>query len=63
MTQANALQPSRRNDRRLHPWSVRIMHWINSVAMLVMITSGWRIYDDDVIIRSLHFSPAVRLGN
>ena len=39
------------------------MHWINAVAMLVMITSGWGIYDDDVIIRGLHFSKTVRLGD
>ena len=49
--------------RRLHPWPVRTMHWINAAAMLVMITSGWGIYDDDVIIRGLHFSKAVRLGD
>ena len=63
MTQANALQPGRRNGRRLHPWPVRIMHWINAAAMLVMITSGWGIYDDDVIIRGLHFNRAVSLGD
>ena len=51
------------NSRRLHPRSVRLMHWTNAVAMLVMITSGWGIYDDDVIIRGLHFSTGVRLGD
>jgi thiosulfate reductase cytochrome b subunit len=50
------------HGRRLHPWPVRIMHWINAVAMLVMITSGWGIYDDDVVIRGLHFGQAWRLG-
>ena len=49
--------------RRLHPLPVRVMHWINAVVMLVMITSGWGIYDDDVIIRGLHFSPFWRLGD
>ena len=39
------------------------MHWINAVAMLVMITSGWGIYNDDVIIRGLRFSKALRLGD
>ena len=48
--------------RRLHPWPVRIMHWINAVVMLIMITSGWGIYDDSVIIRGLHFSGLFRLG-
>jgi thiosulfate reductase cytochrome b subunit len=51
------------HGRRLHPWPVRIMHWINAVTMLVMITSGWGIYDDDVIIRGLHFDKAWRLGD
>jgi thiosulfate reductase cytochrome b subunit len=39
------------------------MHWTNAVAMLVMITSGWGIYNDDVIIRGLHFSGSLRLGD
>jgi thiosulfate reductase cytochrome b subunit len=30
---------------QLHPLSRRLMHWINAVAILVMIGSGWRIYD------------------
>ena len=53
---------SKRHTRRLHPVPIRIMHWINAAAMLVMITSGWGIYDDDVIVRGLHFPQALRLG-
>lgn len=49
--------------RRLHPVAIRIMHWVNAVVMLVMITSGWGIYDDDVIIPGLHFSGFWRLGS
>lgn len=30
---------------RVHPLVVRITHWINALAILVMVTSGWRIYD------------------
>src|SRR5215472_895089 len=30
---------------QLHPMSRRIMHWINALAILIMIASGWRIYD------------------
>ena len=55
--------PPLRTERRLHPWPVRVMHWINAVVMLVMITSGWGIYDDDVIIRGFHFSRFWRLGD
>jgi thiosulfate reductase cytochrome b subunit len=49
--------------RRLHPWPLRIMHWVNAVVMLIMITSGWGIYDDDVIIRGFQFSSFWRLGD
>ncbi len=47
---------------RLHPPVVRIMHWTNAAAMLVMITSGWGIYNDDVVIDGLHFAQWMRLG-
>ena len=49
--------------RRLHPWPVRLMHWTNAVAMLVMIGSGWGIYNDSVIFSAVHFSQSVRLGS
>jgi thiosulfate reductase cytochrome b subunit len=39
------------------------MHWTNAVAMLIMILSGWGIYDDFVIIRGFHFAPYMRLGD
>jgi thiosulfate reductase cytochrome b subunit len=49
--------------RRLHPWPIRIMHWINAVVMIVMIGSGWGIYNDDVIINGVHVIHALRLGS
>ena len=30
---------------KIHPLWVRITHWINAIAMLVMIGSGWEIYN------------------
>src|SRR5262245_19478856 len=51
-----------RGTRRLHPLAVRIMHWTNAVAMLIMITSGWKIYNDEVIFGWLHFPEAITLG-
>jgi hypothetical protein len=33
-------------SKRLHPLPVRIMHWINALAMLIMISSGWNIYNN-----------------
>src|SRR5690242_15633586 len=29
----------------IHPLIVRITHWINALAILIMVTSGWRIYN------------------
>lgn len=47
---------------RMHPWAVRVMHWINAVAMIVMIGSGWGIYNDSVIFNGVWFPHTVRLG-
>ena len=49
--------------RRLHPWPIRVMHWTNAVAMIVMIGSGWGIYDDSVILHFVYFSQAVKIGS
>jgi len=33
-------------DRRpIHPLWMRVTHWLNALAVLVLVTSGWRIYD------------------
>ena len=61
--EANSAAEPMSAGHRLHPLPVRIMHWVNAVVMLVMITSGWGIYDDDVIIRGFHFSHFWRLGD
>jgi thiosulfate reductase cytochrome b subunit len=39
------------------------MHWINAIAMYVMVTSGWGIYDDYVIVPGTHFAQSLRLGS
>ena len=46
----------------MHPWPVRVMHWTNAVAMLVMIGSGWGIYNDDVVVRGFQFPGWAKLG-
>jgi thiosulfate reductase cytochrome b subunit len=52
-----------RPSPRLHPLPVRIMHWINALAMFIMIGSGWKIYNDEVIFGWLHFPDALTLGH
>ena len=46
----------------LHPLPVRIMHWLNAVAMIFMIGSGFGIYNDEVIFGWLKFPHALTLG-
>src|SRR6201998_3331644 len=48
--------------RRLHPLPVRIMHWINAVAIFIMIGSGWKIYNDDILFSFLRFPDAIVIG-
>jgi thiosulfate reductase cytochrome b subunit len=36
---------NRVGGRKIHPLVVRITHWVNTFAMLMMIASGWRIYN------------------
>ncbi|HVJ42046.1 MAG TPA: cytochrome b/b6 domain-containing protein [Dongiaceae bacterium] len=48
--------------RRMHPLPLRIMHWINAVSMVLMVMSGWKIYNDEVIFGFLHFPDELTLG-
>jgi thiosulfate reductase cytochrome b subunit len=34
-----------RARRVIHPWPLRIMHWLNAVAIVTLIGSGWQIYN------------------
>jgi thiosulfate reductase cytochrome b subunit len=44
-----------------HPLFVRLTHWINAIAVLVMMTSGWAIYNADPIL-PFRFPDAATLG-
>lgn len=56
-------QPSRTGrPRRLHPLPLRIMHWLNALAMILLISSGWGIYNDEVIFGWLFFPDSLAIG-
>lgn len=38
------------------------MHWINALAMVLMIGSGWKIYNDEVLFGWLHFPDWITIG-
>ena len=48
-------------DTAIHPVWVRITHWINTIAILVMIGSGWQIYDASPLF-GFTFPKAITLG-
>lgn len=48
---ANAVQPG---------W-LRISHWINVLAVLIMVTSGWRIYNASPLF-DFRFTDSITLG-
>jgi thiosulfate reductase cytochrome b subunit len=45
MTSIEASAAAERPPEVIHPGWVRVTHWINALAMLVMIGSGWEIYN------------------
>ena len=47
---------------KVHPLVVRITHWINALAILVMVASGWRIYNASPLFESFTFPDALTLG-
>src|SRR3977135_1822365 len=51
LTPAKVIQPA---------W-VRIVHWINAVAMVLMIMSGWQIYNASPLF-DFRFSSSITLG-
>jgi thiosulfate reductase cytochrome b subunit len=46
----------------IHPAWVRVTHWINALAMLMMIGSGWQIYDASPLF-GFTFPHQIALGN
>src|SRR4249919_567731 len=45
----------------IHPAWVRVTHWINAIAMLVMIGSGWEIYNASPLF-GFSFPGSITLG-
>ncbi len=48
--------------KKVHSPFVRITHWLNAAAIIIMIGSGWRIYNNVPIFPWLVFPDWVTLG-
>ncbi|PXW22931.1 cytochrome b/b6 domain-containing protein [Paraburkholderia caballeronis] len=50
------------NRPTIQPAWIRITHWINALAVVLMVMSGWQIYDASPIFPALQFPASITLG-
>ena len=46
----------------IHPLWLRMTHWLNALAALIMMLSGWRIYDASPVFPRIVIPPSITLG-
>jgi thiosulfate reductase cytochrome b subunit len=61
MTIATDMHVATTQHGRIHPLWVRVTHWINAIAMVVMIGSGWQIYNASPLFE-FEFPRAITIG-
>lgn len=59
----NSLAPAglRNKPQVVHALWLRLTHWINALAILIMVTSGWQIYNASPLF-NFEFSKNITLG-
>jgi thiosulfate reductase cytochrome b subunit len=60
---AETMTTARLAGAAIHPGWVRVCHWINALAILVMIGSGWQIYNASPLFDDLEFPKRIALGD
>ncbi|MGX9863208.1 cytochrome b/b6 domain-containing protein [Pseudomonas moraviensis] len=48
-------------QKKLHPWPVRLTHWLNAACMVCMFMSGWAIYNASPLF-SFRFPASLTVG-
>ena len=48
-------------SRTIHPAWLRLTHWVNAVAVVIMVMSGWRIFNASPLWEYT-FPPSITLG-
>lgn len=46
----------------IHPLWLRLTHWINLVAVVILVMSGWRIYNASPIFGHFKFPVSITMG-
>jgi len=49
------------NQRPIHPVWLRATHWLNALAVVILVMSGWRIYNASPLFE-FKFAKAITLG-
>ncbi len=55
------LAPRSRQSSKVQPAWVRITHWLNAIAVVIMMLSGWRIYNSSPLF-GFRFPNDITLG-
>ena len=58
---AQAAAANRSGGGVIHPAWVRVCHWINAIAILIMVGSGWQIYNASPLF-AFTFPRSIALG-
>ena len=61
VTDRSPATPASTAGKTIQPGWVRVVHWINAVATILMIMSGWQIYNASPLF-SFKFSSSITLG-
>src|SRR5436305_6808126 len=59
--QTTTMTPAAPAGEIIHPLWVRVTHWVNAFAMVVMIGSGWEIYNASPLF-GFTFPRSITLG-
>ncbi len=49
-------------ETSIHPLWLRIMHWVNATAVVLLVMSGWRIYNGTGFMYGFKFPKDITLG-
>jgi thiosulfate reductase cytochrome b subunit len=60
LDQPKAARPGARR-RPIHPWPLRVTHWLNAIAIVMMVGSGCQIYNASPLF-NFTFPPLVTIG-
>jgi thiosulfate reductase cytochrome b subunit len=50
------------HSNTIHPFWLRLTHWINVIAVVILVMSGWRIYNASPIFGDFKFPVSITLG-